>query len=183
MICLLKILDNTFIGTVLAGVLLACFGLYLYRRQKSIDYEYEDLRQLKEVASVLFGNVVTAAKNYEAQLNLHDGKNPQLKWLSNILNEKSGNHFQKEFDKDFNSMISKITLTTDNLIAKLKVNHKYEAEIKILLEKIPTLNFYLLGASVLHLSKPEQIEEYRKGFNEILKSIESILREIINHKT
>jgi len=36
---LLKFLDNTFIGTFMAGILLAFLGLGLYRRQKDLDAE------------------------------------------------------------------------------------------------------------------------------------------------
>jgi len=52
-----------------------------------------------------------------------------------------------------------------------------------LTEKIPPLNFFLLGSTVLHLSKPDQVDEYGKSFNEILVPIEETLQKIIkiNH--
>lgn len=65
MICLLKILDNTFLGTLLAGVTLALFGLFLYRRQKQIDIKYENLKVIKESASLLFANIEIASKNMD----------------------------------------------------------------------------------------------------------------------
>lgn len=53
---IIKLLDNTFIGTLFAGVLLALFGLSLYRIQKRTDLEFEIVKKRRALASDLYAN-------------------------------------------------------------------------------------------------------------------------------
>ncbi len=41
-----RIADNTFIGTLLAGIVTASVGLRIYHKQKKIDREVEEIREL-----------------------------------------------------------------------------------------------------------------------------------------
>lgn len=182
--CLLKALDNTFVGTLLAGTILALFGLWLYRKQKVLDMDYEDIRKVREAASLLFAHLEIANKNYEAQLNIHSGKNSQLQNIYDHINNKFGNYLNNDFNKQFNSMTTKITTLSDDLVAKLKI---YKAvhnsdDLQIIIDKIPVLNMYLLGTAVFHLSNLEQIEQYREGFIEAYRPIINALQKIIDTK-
>jgi hypothetical protein len=176
---LLKTLDNTFIGTLLAGAVLALFGFYLYRRQKEVDIEYEELRKIRELASNLYVNLETAAKKYEGQLNIHSGNNSQLTNLFNILNNKFNNHFTGEATKEFNEISIIITKATDNLVAQLKIAGNYDDLIRVLLEKVPMISMCFLGSATLHLSKPDHIEDLRKLFNEMLLPVQESLQKLI----
>ncbi len=179
MTCIFQILNNTFVGTFLAGLFIAFFGLYLYRRQKQTDIEFEDLRRIREIASVLFSRVQIAIKNYEAQLNLHSGKNKLVSNLYNLSNQKFDNYFKKDFDRSFNTQINDITEATDNLLAILKIDNKFNAEIEKISNNIPTFNFLLLGVSVMHLSKPSEIEDLDRQFHITAEVIATTLQEII----
>jgi hypothetical protein len=182
MIYLFNILNNTFLGTLLAGMFLAFFGFYLYRRQKRVDIKYEDLRKLRELASVLFTNIEIASKNYKEKLNIYDSKNTQLKSIIETLNAKSNDFVKNKFEQEINNIVLRINQATDNLVSQLKINDNYNEDIKIIVDKIPVLNFYLLGSSVLYLSKPEDIKEYEKAFNEVLQPIQFALQALIKQK-
>lgn len=183
MICILSILNNTFIGTLFAGVILALFGLFLYRHQKQIDIKCENLKIIRESASLLFANIEIASKNYEGQLNIYDGKNPQIKLISDALNKKYENHFQNEFDKQFNVFSTKITALSDDLIAKLKIHSpEYDSEIKGITEKIPAIILYLSGWMVLKKSTNEEVADFRKGFTEASGGIKETLQKLIKQK-
>lgn len=179
---LLKILDNTFIGTLLAGALLAMFGFCLYSKQKEIDVEYEELRKIRELASSLYVHIETASKKYEAQLNVHNGTNSQLTNFFNLMNNKFNGHFTNESSKEFNEISITITKATDNLIAQLKIAGNYEEIIKVLSEKIPMMNMFFLGSSTLHLSNKNHIEELRNLFNEMLQPVQQSLQNLIKQK-
>jgi len=183
MTCILTILNNTFIGTLLAGVVLALFGLFLYRRQKQIDIKYEDLKIIRESASLLFANIEIASKNYEGQLNIYDGKNPQIKLLSDAINKKFENHFQNEYDKQLNTLSTKITSLSDDLVAKLKIHSpEYDSEIKIITDKILTIIIFLAGSMVLRKSTNDEVAEFRIGFTETSGAIKEVLQKLIKQK-
>ena len=178
----MQLLDNTFVGTLAAGIVLALFGLYLYRSQKRTDIEFEEIRKKREFASLLFSKIQIAIKNYEAQLNIHNGKNAFVSNLYNLLNQKFDNHFKKDFDRNFNTQADEITVATDNLIAALKIDEKFTKEIEQISKSIPTLNLMLLGVSAMHLSKSEDINELDKLFHETSASIIGALQTILTEK-
>ena len=178
---ILKILDNTFFGTLVAGLIIARFGLYLYQKQKTTDIKYEDYRKIRELASLLFANIEIASKNYEGQLNIYDGKNPDLKsLLQALITDKD--EIRKKFSEEFNEIWKKINNATDNLVAQLKIDGNYGEEIKIITEKVSKISFLLLSVNVFYLSKPEDIEEYRKEFNKDLQPVKDTLQNIIKLK-
>ncbi len=181
MTCLLEILNNTFVGTLLAGSLLAVLGLKLYRWQKSIDIKYEDLRKLREQASLLFAQIEIASKNCEAQINIYNGENREIQKLNEILNEKFNNHFSSEFEKEFNLLTTKITKTSDDLIAQLKIHNKNEPDVESLVKSIPIFNIHLLGTITLKKYSSEQdVKEFAKNFRQVSGEIKVILQKLIN---
>jgi len=180
---LLRILDNTFIGTLFAGALLAMFGLFLYRQQKQTDIEYDDFRKNRELASALFACLESAASDYNELLNIADGSsNPQVQALKDRIAQLGGDPLGK-YDKLFNFHISEINKALKALIAQLKLNFnsKYDHEIGILSKEIPTLNFYLSAVLLLIKlnDKSADITSLRQSFTNSLDSSENELKEII----
>ncbi len=174
------ILNNTFIGTILAGGVLALFGLFLYRRQKQIDLKYEDLRELRKLASVLFANIDVVSEKYKAQLSIYGETNPQAKLISNVLNKNFENYFQNEFDKQSSSFSIKITELSDDLIAKLKINSpQYDSEIKVITYEIMIIVLYLSGWSVLRKSTEEEVVGFINEFIDRSDKLKKVLQELI----
>ena len=176
---LIQLLDNTFIGTFSAGILLGLFGLVLYRFQKKADLEFDTLQKTRTLASNLYAKTDLAAKRYEAQIKLYDGTVPTLAKLSVILNERTNNHFKKEFDKDFNLLTEEITEAADDLVSDLKINKKFPQEIELIGKNVPLLNFFLLGVSVAHMSSPEDLKILKNSFDDAVKPLISSLQRII----
>ncbi len=179
---LLQILNNTFLGTLFAGILLALFGFYLYRKQKETDLEFDDLRKRKDAASVLFYKVQVAIKKYEAQLNIHNGKYPPIKNLYEKANDKFNNYFKDETDKDLNALVTAINVALDNLISLLKIDNEFTEEVEKISLNTPNLNLMLLGVSVMYLSQPKDVEELDKLFHQTAGSITAALQKIINYR-
>lgn len=184
MIYLFKIFDNTFIGTLLAGGLLALFGLFLYRRQKEIDIGYEDHKKLRELSSLLFTNINIAMKEFRGQLNIYDGKNSQLKLISDTLNLKFNNYFSKDSDQRFNRYISEIDRSLNNLVAHLKIceKDKNNSKINLLTVNIAKLNVYFLGVFVLGKFNINELNDLEKGFEETVSLVNTTLQELIKQK-
>lgn len=182
MCIIFELLDNTFFGTLLAGALLALFGFYLYREQKEVDIEYEELRKIRELASNLFANIEMTSGKYRGQLNVRDGKNPVLENIFNSMNKKFDDHFSEVASKEFNDLSIIITKATDDLIAQLKISGSYDKEINFLTEKIPSLNMCFLGVSALYLYNPKDVGELRNFFEELQKPIQDMLQNIIKSK-
>jgi hypothetical protein len=44
----MQLLDNTFFGTLFAGLILAFLALYLYKEQKKLDIKYNHKANLKK---------------------------------------------------------------------------------------------------------------------------------------
>lgn len=176
-------LDNTFFGTLSAGILLALFGLFLYRKQKEIDLKYEESHKIRELASLLFANMEMGVKNYEGQINVNDGKNPWLKKLLDEFNQKFDDHFRNETDNLFNTLSLKIGESADELVAKLKIyDGDYENEIKVIVDKIPTIILCLSGWMILAKSTTAEIEEFEKSFTEATNEIKKVLQGLIKQK-
>ena len=174
------ILDNTFIGTLSAGLILAGVGLFLYRWQKKIDADYEDKKKIKEVSSLLFINIETAIKYYEGHLNAwNDPKNQWLKNTFNALNQQLGNAVQDKFDRDYLLLSEKISSLSEDLIIRLKIfdEKKYKECINALTEKIPVLNIHLsAGIAVLEKLTEQNINEIKKASRGIKDALEKIIK-------
>lgn len=174
----IKILDNTFVGTLLAGGLLALFGLFLYRRQKQIDVNYDEFRKIRDLASVLFVCLETANSDYSALLNIiNKNSSPQIAALKDRIIQLGGNPFDG-YDKLFNSHISEINRASKSLIAQLNF-YEYKG-IEILNENIPKLNFYLSVIPIFINSKSfDTISNFKENFENYRTLIENKLKEII----
>lgn len=184
MTCMLTLLNNTFLGTLLAGGLLALFGLWLYRRQKEIDIGYEDRKKIRELASLLFANIDIAVKEFRGQLNIYDGKNPQLKIISDAVNAKFSNALHADSDRRLNEHVKTIEKALNNLVAQLKIfeGDKSETTTGLLTEKTAMLNMYLLGFSVLGNLEQKEVAELKNGFEQTVSVIYATLQDLIKQK-
>lgn len=181
---LLKLLNNTFIGTLLAGGLLATFGLFLYRRQKEIDIGYEERKKIKDLSCQLFANIDIATKEFRGQLGIYNAKNPQLKLLTETLNSKFNNYFYKDLEQRFNQHVREIDRSLNSLVVQLKILEKssYKNIIEMLIEKIAMLNMYFLATSVLSRFSTSELNDSEKNFEEKLILVNSALQNLINQK-
>ena len=144
---ILKILNNTFIGTLLAGILIALFGIFLYRQQKKIDLQYEEYRKIKELSALLFSNIEIASKDFNGQIAIYNGKNRELEIIGRNVNLKTNNQFRNEMQLKFLRYSNEMEIHLNNLISVLKLHKKdnYNKAIKILAEKVPVISFYLMA--------------------------------------
>jgi hypothetical protein len=181
--CLLYLLDNTFFGTFLAGILLALIGLRIYRKQKEIDRAYEDRRKIREAASLLFAQLTIAAKKYSGLMNIHGEQNPELKLISRVINDRFNGQPERELNRELNGLHLKINDSVDELIALLKMENAHQDLVKLLSEKMPYVSLYLLTSVTLKVSDSQQIMKYRKAFfDDTLEPVLTALQAIISAK-
>lgn len=181
---LLKTLDNTFIGTLLAGGLIAWFGFYLYRRQKEIDIEYENIKKIRELASILFAKIQITSNKYQAQVNLYDGKNPHVKALVDQISQRLNNNFNDRFEKELTTLISEIQPAFEDLTAQLKIyGQKYDDDIKNIGEEIGKLILYLSTADILKKITPNEVNEYGSKLKQTVDKLEPNLQKLIIQKS
>lgn len=181
---LIRVLNNTFLGTLLAGGILALFGLFLYRRQKEIDIGYEECKKIKDLSCQLFANIDIAAKEFRGQIGIYNGKNPQIKLLSETLNSKFNNYFNKDLEQRFNQYVREIERSLNSLVVQLKVQGKssYKNILGVLIEKIAMLNMYFLATSALSRFSVSELNDSEKNFEEKLILVNSALQNLINQK-
>jgi hypothetical protein len=179
-----EIMDNTFLGTLCAGILLALFGFHLYRKQKVVDIKYEDLRRVRDAASLLLASIEIAFKKYEEQLNIYTNKDGQLYLIKEIKSKLKdlGQFPDDEIMKDFQKMTYEISNNTDSLIALLQIKGNYNKDIEKIIKNVATFNFFVGSAHILHLFDAKILEEHRKRVSESLKIIRITLKEIIEQK-
>src|SRR3989344_1977023 len=102
MSCIMEILNNTFIGTLSAGLILTFLGFRLYERQKQIDIEFEDLRKLRDTSAALFAGINLATGKIGGLFNMYDKQNPMFSKIlrhvgssvENVLNQKIGKELE-----------------------------------------------------------------------------------------
>lgn len=178
--CILDILNNTFFGTLFAGVLITFLGLILYKRQKKIDLDFDDLRKTRENAASLYAAIELATKNIESLFNLYDGKNPQLTkplqtlgpFFEKELIEKIGNELKKSSDA--------ITDLSESLVTKIKIKNSFELDIQKITNAITIMNLYLQGASItVHKLKANEVGKWRSGWSKAKEDNEEQLKKIL----
>lgn len=176
----LTTLDNTFFGTLFAGLLIAKFGLFLYQKQKKIDIQYEERNHIRELAASLFGNLGMASSNFRGQLNLYSGENQQLEAIGRAINAQYKNNFCDEMQNKFIQYNNEIEKSLNNLISQLKLSREndYTEVIKILTEKIPTLSLYMLSNLILEKLDKNEIKDIRNSFEENLQLINDVLKNL-----
>jgi hypothetical protein len=177
---LLNILDNTFVGTLSAGILLAILAVGLYRIQKDIDARYEKGRKLGESASNLFANIEIAYKFFEGQLNAYDSKVPQVKAINALLNASNANHFHLDAVNKSNIYFKEIDTSLNDLISRLKMEAAdNQVSIEELTKDVSTFGIYLVSIIAFPNSSQVEIDDYRNSMRSIYTKIQDMVKTFI----
>lgn len=182
---LTALLDNatvgTFLGTILAGVLVANYGFYLYGKEKMLDLKYDDIRHLRQLASSLFVVIVNAEKEYQGYANIYS---EEYSWLGSLMSQ-----IDREIDPNFHSRLigelsdfaTEINTLNNKLVAHFKMVKNHEEYVEILTNNVSALSIYLNSAIVLERSSVNNRKEYIEGFNGSIKPIKGVLQKIMDN--
>ena len=177
---IIKLLDNTFFGTLLAGILLGYFGFWLYGRQKKIDIDFEDVRKLRDNASSLFATLESASKTIGGLFNMYDGKNLEIKAIFKNLTEALEAAVLEKMGGDLSKISKEIVELSEGLTTKLKIKNICNADSTIINDKVAILSVYLQTASIsLKKLSVSEVEEWRKGWDEGKQKIQTELNKIL----
>lgn len=174
--------NNTFVGTLSAGILIAWFGFSQYSKQKELDIKFNDLQKIRDSASSLFTSMEVASKVLQGEINVHNGKNPQLKYMADNILKTGGSELRERMQRDLDGALDRLNRDVDSLIPQLKISKKYDEEMKNIMDKINMFKIFVAGTGTLHLSKPTDVNEYEKEFNAVKESIQISLTNIIDKK-
>jgi len=176
-------MDNTFFGTLFAGIILAFIGFSLYREQKSVDIKYEDLRKIREAAASLLANIEIVSRKYKQQLDLYTNTENQLKIVNGLKNKLTelGKDYDKKIFNEFNEMSFEIDDNTDFLVALMQVDGNYGEDVKIIIKEVVFFNLIIRSVNVIpSLSQSqEKLEEYRENLEKTTKNLRIILQKVI----
>jgi len=171
-------LNNTFFGTLLAGMILVFFALFQYKKQKTIDNKNADFLKIREVSSDLYSQIVS---NSKLLLNILEDEN--VKKIYSIATSKFGQDFFNlqnkeaiERGKEFNSKKDLLFL----LLKMYYIDINKEFPHKELEEKLSSLGAYIsLGAATLGLdieNSKEVASEIRKNYHSSEEEIKKIYK-------
>ena len=134
--CILNFLNNTFVGTLFAGVLITILGFWLYSRQKQIDIVFDDLRKLRDNAASLYAAIESASNKIEGLFNLYDGKNPQLTEPLRKLSVGFEDILVEKMASELESFSKEISSLSENIIIKIKIKNSSNIEIKKITDNV-----------------------------------------------
>lgn len=172
--------NNTFIGTLFAGGIIAFLGLKIYRQQKELDIAYSKRKRIQELATLLLTHVNVAVKDYLGQISVHNGANPPAKLIYNKMISISPNFISKETSSRFQSYITNITQAFNDFSTPFALDKNNESKVKILAENVPQLNFLLSTTSTLSDLQINTLNDLSKLSTEYSDKIASILEPVIN---
>lgn len=178
--CFLRLLDNTFIGTSLAGALLAFLGLQIYRVQKKLDIEYSKRSKIQELATSLLTHINVSIQDYLGQISIHDGTNPAAKALFDKINSISPNFNVGETTKKFNIHIEGVNRAFNKLSTPLALTGKHQIEIELLVKNVPLIMFLLSTTSTLSGLQKDTLKDLSGQIKGSLDNIRPSLERIIN---
>lgn len=180
----MNFLDNTFFGTLIAGILLSCFGIMLYKKQKGIDLDYKNNQVTSELGSILFASVDLAFEKFNIQLNIHDESNLNAKTiqlLSEKINEKSGNNLNNIATKEINTIWELINTNFYNLGSNLRLRNLHIIEMENLQKALGFFNFYILTIPVLPTLDKATLRTVKSEFKQRYVDVKDILQKIIKN--
>jgi len=160
-----RTVDNTFIGTLFAGAMLAYFGYRLYVGQKQIDIEFEDLRKLKDTTAALFAAINSASNKIGGLFNMYDQENPMLTKILRHVGSSVEDGLNEKVGKELEIASTDVTTLWENLNSQLAIKNQFSLEIDTIGQQMLILNMYMNGASItLNKLKPEEVREWRQGW-------------------
>ncbi len=154
--------DNTFVGTLFAGLIIAYSGVWLYRKQKKIDIETLRNEKVHDLAVSLLTLINVAMQDYLGQISLHDGSNLDAKLIYSTMEEYSPGWVTKDTSHRFNQHISNISQALNGLSTPLALSTQNEDIVKTLAEVVASLNFLFSATSTLPMNNPENLGVIRK---------------------
>lgn len=175
-----RVLDNTFFGTLFAGILIAYVGLILYKQQKKVDIETSRKEKLHDFAVNLLTHINVSLKDFIGQISVHDGTNPPAKMIFEKMESLSPGFVSNDVSNRFNGYIRNISEAFNQLSTPLALTPKNEERVKSLAETIPQLTFLLSATGALKLSNTKDLSEIKKLMNSHFDKIRIILESIIN---
>ena len=178
--CIMELLNNTFIGTLSAGLILTILGFHLYKREKQVDIEFEDLRKLRDTAATLFAGINSATGKIGGLFNMYNQQNPVftkiLQHVGGLIEEDLNQKIGKELE--VNS--AEIAAHWEDLSSQLAIKNKFDVKVDVIGQNMVMINMYMNGASItLHKLKPKEVEEWRKGWDNARASIVAELNKIL----
>lgn len=173
-----RTVDNTFIGTLFAGLVLGYVGIRFYHQHKRIDDTYEDLRKLKESASKFYGTLNIAAKWHDALINFYDTKHSPLKELL-IKNPAIGDVALQKTRDDLHLLTIQLPKLADDLIGKIKLNNRYDFNIDSFKANFSKLSVSFMLLSAAPTLEVNMISSFQSIFNETMPALETELKKIL----
>lgn len=174
--------DNTFVGTFLAGTVIAFIGLKIYQKQKEIDANYNKKLRIQELATILLAYINVSVKDFKGQISVHDGTNAPAKALFNKMSQLSPGYITNEILTKFNGYISNINRIWNELNTILTLDPKNEERVITLTKSIPSLIFILSTSSTLQDLTAEVLQSIKSELDKYSMEISNPLNDIINQK-
>lgn len=171
--------NNTFIGTALAGALLAYLGIRLYRSQKNVDSIYEEEREIKNLAASLNISLEKASKNWLSFTNTFESDVPTLNLIVRQINPELKRNLRLKIHDQTELDSKNISELSENLLARLKITNTHQVNSEILSTNIPILALYLTGVPILPNFEQDEIRQLQSGFDEALSEIQIELKKIL----
>lgn len=173
--------QNTFVGTLAAGLVLAWVGFKFYKRQKQIDSNFDDLKKKKEAANALFAAINSATSKFGGLLNMYDEKNAMLVHIRTKLGPAVESGVFDKTTKELEAQSSQIQGLTDSLTSMLAIKNEAGASIEAIGKNILILNIYMQGSTITvkKLGQTE-IEEWRAGWETARKNVVDELNKIFS---
>jgi len=176
----MEILNNTFIGTLLAGLVLTFLGFRLYERQKQIDIKFEDLRKLRDTAAALFAGINSVTTEIGGLFNMYDQQTPIL---TEILKRTGGvveDGLNQKIGEELDRASKEITKLWRDLGSQLVIKNEFDVKIDVIGQNMTMLHMYMSGASItVHKLKVEEVKEWREGWNKATALVIAELNKIL----
>lgn len=173
--------QNTFVGTLTAGLVLAWIGFKFYRRHKQVDSEFDDLKKQKEVADALFTAINSATSKIGGLFNMYGEKYTQLAHIRNKVGPVVENNLFNKVTKELEAHTFEIQGLTEKLTSRLAIKNETGASIDTIAQNILVLNLYMQGSSItIQKLEPSEIEEWRKGWEKARISLVDELNKIFS---
>lgn len=171
--------NNTFIGTLFAGVIIAYLGLRIYHKQKLLDLDYLKKNKIQELATILLTRINVAVKDYLGQASVHNGSNQVAKVVFNKMESLSPGFASRDTSNRFNNYVSQITEAFNNLSTPLALEIGNESRVKSLAETVPLLTFVLNTTATLPNLPLNTINELVDQVTDYCEKIRTTLEAII----
>lgn len=169
--------NNTFIGTLSAGVIITFLGLRLYRSQKELDEAFLKKHKIRELSVRLLTDVNVAVKDYMGQISLYDGSNGPAKLIYDKMESIQPGFWSKGTSIRFQKYVGDISKSFDELSTPLALNSLNEEKVKSLADAIPQLTFILNTTSTLSSFGLSDLSSFRKTVSDNADKIRSLLDE------